>query len=140
MRITYNQASYIMHYTEPHKFEHYFCNYTIKPLENGYFISCDMKWIVFILLYIPMLIVELINCLIFEGIINYILPTRKIISYCSSKYDYATKRIEEVVPCFTCGYYHKENNTCNIKKCSGYGIGYVTKSDQSTCTHFTKQE
>lgn len=47
---------------------------------------------------------------------------------------------ETVVPCFTCGYYHKENNTCNIKKCSGYGIGYVTKSDQSTCTFFTKQE
>ncbi len=140
MKITYDQASYIMHYTEPHKFEHYFCNYTIKPLEDGYFISCDMKWIVFILLYIPMLIVELINCLIFEGIINYIMPTRNVISYCSSKYDYATERIEEVVPCFTCGYYHKENNTCNIKKCSGYGIGYVTKSDQSTCTHFTKQE
>ena len=140
MKITYNQASYIMHHTQPHKFEHYFCNYTIKPLENGYFISCDMKWIVFILLYIPMLIVELINCLIFEGIINYILPTRNVISYFSSKYDYATERIEEVVPCFTCGYYHKENNTCNIKKCSGYGIGYVTKSDQSTCTFFTKQE
>ena len=140
MKITHNQASYIMHHTQPHKFEHYFCNCTIKPLEDGYFISCDIKWIVFILLYIPMLIVELINCLIFEGIINYILPTRNIISYCSSRYDYATKRIEEVVPCFTCGYYHKENNTCNIKKCSGYGIGYVTKSDQSTCTRFTKQE
>ena len=140
MKITYNQASYIMHYTEPHKFEHYFCNWTVEPKDDGYYISCDMKWIVFILLYIPMLIVELINCLIFEGIINYILPTRNIISYCSSRYDYATKRIEEVVPCFTCGYYHKENNTCNIKKCSGYGIGYVTKSDQTTCTRFTKQE
>ena len=140
MKITHNQASYIMHYTEPHRFQHYFCNWTVEPKEEGYYISCDIKWIVFILLYIPMLIVELINCLIFEGIINYILPTRNIISYCSSRYDYATKRIEEVVPCFTCGYYHKENNTCNIKKCSGYGIGYVTKSDQSTCTRFTKQE
>ena len=140
MKITHNQASYIMHYTEPHRFQHCFCNWTVEPKEECYFISCDIKWIVFILLYIPMLIVELINCLIFEGIINYILPTRNIISYCSSRYDYATKRIEEVVPCFTCGYYHKENNTCNIKKCSGYGIGYVTKSDQSTCTRFTKQE
>ena len=140
MKITYDQASYIMHHTQPHKFEHYFCNWTVEPKKEGYYISCDMKWIVFILLYIPMLIVELINCLIFEGIINYILPTRNVISYCSSRYDYATKRIEEVVPCFTCGYYHKENNTCNIKKCSGYGIGYVTKSDQSTCTRFTKQE
>ena len=140
MKITHNQASYIMHYTEPHRFQHYFCNYTIKPLEDGYFISCDIKWIVFILLYIPMLIVELINCLIFEGIINYIMPTRNVTSYCSSKYDYATESIEEVVPCFTCSYYHKENNTCNIKKCSGYGIGYVTKSDQSNCARFTKQE
>lgn len=140
MDITHNQASYIMHYTEPHRFQHYFCNWTVEPKEEGYYISCDMKWIVFILLYIPMLIVELINCLIFEGIINYIMPTRNIISYCSSKYNYATKRIKEVIPCFTCGYYHKENNTCNIKKCSGYGIGYVTKSDQSTCNHFTKQE
>ena len=140
MKITYDQASYIMHYTEPHRFQRYFCNWTVEPKDDGYYISCDMKWIVFILLYIPMLIVELINCLIFEGIINYIMPTRNVISYCCSKYDYATERIEEVVPCFTCGYYHKENNTCNIKKCSGYGIGYVTKSDQSNCTFFTKQE
>ena len=136
MNITYNQASYIMHYNEPHRLQHYFCNWTVAPLEDGYFISCDIKWIVFILLYIPMLIIELI----YEGISNYLLPTREVISYCSSKYDYATKRIEEVVPCFTCGYYHKENNTCNVKKCSGCGIGYVTKSDQSTCTFFTKQE
>lgn len=97
MRITYNQASYIMHYTEPHRFQHYFCNWTVEPKEEGYYISCDMKWIVFILLYIPMLIVELINCLIFKGIINYIMPTRNIISYCSSKYDYVTKRIKEVL-------------------------------------------
>ena len=140
MDITYNQASYIMHYTKPHRFQHYLCNWTVEPLEDGYFISCDIKWIVFILFYIPMLIVELINCLIFEGIINYLPPTREVVSYRLSKYDYATKRVEEVVPCFTCGYYHKKNNTCNIKKCSGYGIGYITKSDQSTCTFFTKQE
>lgn len=140
MNITYNQASYIMHYTKPHKFEHYFCNYTIVPLKDGYFISCDMKWPVFILLYIPVSILELIYYLIYEGISNYIPLSKTVDSYLSSKYDYATKRVEEVIPCFTCGYYHKENNTCNIKKCSGYGIGYVTKSDQSTCTFFTKQE
>lgn len=140
MDITYNQASYIMHYNEPHRLQYYFCNWTVEPLDDGYFISCRVKWIVFILLYIPMLIIELIYCLIYEGISNYLLPTREVISYCLLKYDYATKRIEEIVPCFTCGYYHKTNNTCNIKKCSGYGIGYVTKSDQSNCTHFTKQE
>ena len=42
--------------------------------------------------------------------------------------------------CNTCGYYHPENNTCNVKKCSGYGWGYVTKLDRKYCTSYRKQQ
>ena len=45
--------------------------------------------------------------------------------------------IDSVI-CNTCGYYHPENNTCNVKKCSGYGWGYVTKLDRKYCTSYRK--
>lgn len=47
---------------------------------------------------------------------------------------------DDSVICNTCGYYHPENNTCNVKKCSGYGWGYVTKLDRKYCTSYRKQQ
>lgn len=35
--------------------------------------------------------------------------------------------------CSECLYYHKENNTCQSKKCSGHGDGYVTFWDRVLC-------
>lgn len=35
--------------------------------------------------------------------------------------------------CAKCVWYHKENKTCQKKKCAGYGYGYVTKNDRRFC-------
>ena len=36
-------------------------------------------------------------------------------------------------PCKECIYYHKENNTCQSKKCVTGGDGYVTFWDRLMC-------
>lgn len=36
-------------------------------------------------------------------------------------------------PCKECIYYHKENNTCQSKKCATGGTGYVTVLDRLFC-------
>lgn len=36
-------------------------------------------------------------------------------------------------PCNECIYYHKENNTCQSKKCATHGPGYVTFFDKLFC-------
>lgn len=35
--------------------------------------------------------------------------------------------------CEKCIYYHEENNTCQSKKCSTSGYGYVTLTDRLFC-------
>ena len=36
-------------------------------------------------------------------------------------------------PCKKCSYYHKENNTCQSKKCATGNSGYVTFADMMFC-------
>ena len=36
-------------------------------------------------------------------------------------------------PCEKCFYYHKENNTCQSKKCATGNSGYVTFADMLFC-------
>lgn len=36
-------------------------------------------------------------------------------------------------PCKECDYYHEENNTCQSKKCSTGGCGYITWIDRLFC-------
>lgn len=36
-------------------------------------------------------------------------------------------------PCKECFYYHKENNTCQSKKCATGGPGYITVFDRLLC-------
>ena len=36
-------------------------------------------------------------------------------------------------PCKECDYYHKENNTCQSKKCCTGGSGYITWIDRLFC-------
>ena len=42
--------------------------------------------------------------------------------------------------CSNCVYYHPENKTCNAKKCSGYGNGFVTRNDRKNCKHQVNKE
>ena len=36
-------------------------------------------------------------------------------------------------PCKECIYYHKENNTCQSKKCATRGTGHITVLDRIFC-------
>ncbi len=36
-------------------------------------------------------------------------------------------------PCNKCIYYHKENSTCQSKKCTTSGLGYITIFDKLFC-------
>lgn len=36
-------------------------------------------------------------------------------------------------PCKECVYYHKDNNTCQSKKCATGGSGYVSLFDRMFC-------
>ena len=36
-------------------------------------------------------------------------------------------------PCIECAYYHKENNTCQSKKCATGTDGYITLWDRLFC-------
>lgn len=42
-------------------------------------------------------------------------------------------------PCKECAYYHKENNTCQSKKCATGGTGYVTVFDRLFCKPYKPQ-
>lgn len=42
--------------------------------------------------------------------------------------------------CKECIYYISENQTCQRKKCSGWGAGYVTKFDRRNCEPVKKEE
>ena len=44
--------------------------------------------------------------------------------------------------CFNCPYYHPENNTCNVKKCSSTtgGDGCVTKQDMLYCNFYKSDD
>lgn len=35
--------------------------------------------------------------------------------------------------CERCLWYHPSNGTCNIKKCAGFGCGYVSQLDRRSC-------
>lgn len=39
--------------------------------------------------------------------------------------------------CKNCEYYHKENKTCQAKKCATGGYGYVSLSDRLFCSPCT---
>ena len=38
--------------------------------------------------------------------------------------------------CETCVYYHENNNTCNVKKCSGCSEGYVDFLGKFNCKSY----
>ena len=39
-------------------------------------------------------------------------------------------------PCIKCDYHHKENDTCQSKKCATSGEGYITLIDKVFCKSF----
>lgn len=38
--------------------------------------------------------------------------------------------------CGACAWYYQENGCCQLKKCAGYGCGYVSRRDRRKCKAF----
>ena len=54
MRITFNEANYIMRRKKPHRLERMFCYWTIQKANNSSgWLYCYIKWWVYILCFIP---------------------------------------------------------------------------------------
>lgn len=48
------------------------------------------------------------------------------------------KKIKDL--CSYCRWYYPESGVCQIKKCCGYGYGYVTRRDREHCPGYEPQK
>lgn len=100
MKITYDDAAYILNYRKKHWFQKWFCTFTVTPVDYGaYRIDCEIKTPVYIMLVIPYFILSVLWCIWETGIKNgdYFL-SRRTHEYYAAKYDYAGERIRERFP------------------------------------------
>ena len=104
MRISYDEAAYILNYKQNHKFKRYLGVWTFNTsVRHGrifYEIECKIAWWFFILSYIPVSIITLLWCVWDGGIKKYELYKRDVI-YCSfyeedGRYDSRAQRAEEI--------------------------------------------
>lgn len=63
MKISFKEAACILYYKKKHTFEKLACVHRLSYDEEGnlFTLTCDISWPVFILLYIPALIVEFVG-------------------------------------------------------------------------------
>lgn len=100
MKITYDDAAYILNYQKQHWFQKLFCTYTVTPIEDEmYMITCNIKIPVYVMLVIPYFIFSIFWCIWETGLKNgeYLL-SRRTHEYYATKYDYASDRIRERFP------------------------------------------
>lgn len=71
MKITNDDAIYILGYKKKHRFEAWFCNWT---LESDTLI-CKMSWPSYIAMGIPCIVIEFFYCLFASGLLNFQLPS-----------------------------------------------------------------
>lgn len=108
MRISYNEAAYILNYKQNHKFKRYLVAWTLKmSVLHGYIfyeVECKIAWWFFILSYIPVSIITLLWCMWDSGIKEYELYKRDVVycsfyendSYYDSYCDSRAKRAKEI--------------------------------------------
>lgn len=69
MKISYNDAAYILNYKKNHFFKKYFCNWKLdKKTDTAYNIKCSMKWWMYVLIFIPGHLVDLFIALYNGGL------------------------------------------------------------------------
>ena len=101
MRISYNDAAYILSYKKPHRLARICCTFEIVPTDyEGFRIQEYVKWPIFILAYIPAALLDFLACAWNGGVKYYTLPKRQIFQYTVLKWDYAADRIKERIPEF----------------------------------------
>lgn len=52
-------------------------------------------------------------------------------------FDFLKRKSED--RCAKCIWYHPSNGTCHLKKCSGFGYGYVSRLDRRSCELYAPQ-
>lgn len=94
-KIPYDEAAYIRSYKNRHWFEKWCCNWYIRE-EDGYFkLYCRIKWPVFIVIYVPVTIIDLCWCAWSCGIKYFTPEPRTIHDYSVNKFDRAYERMLE---------------------------------------------
>lgn len=94
MRITHSQAAYILNWKKPHRFAKYCGVWSVEPVEDGhygYYISCKIKWWIYLLLIVPVSIIEIVWSM-WDGGLKYYRPSgrevcKDTIVVCSVGYD-----------------------------------------------------
>lgn len=97
LKLKYKEAAYVLNYKKSHRLQKWLCDWTIEEKGDGYYIKCQVKLPIFIIVYLPVAIVEFALYAWDEGIKYYHLPTRLVFSCHSSSQDYVTKRVKEVL-------------------------------------------
>lgn len=81
-KIKYADYAYICQYKESHFMQKYFCNnYISLHNRNEGALRYDMKWWFYILIFIPLNIIDLFYCIWALGLKNFEIEPRNIIEY-----------------------------------------------------------
>ena len=100
MKITHDQASYILGYKKPHRFAKYCGVWSVEPVEDGHYgycISCKIKWWIYLLLIVPVSIIEAVLSM-WDGGLRYYRPSnREVCCYTAVLYSTEYDRIIETI-------------------------------------------
>lgn len=110
IKLKYYDASYILGYKQTHLIQKYFCQWKISSCgKQVKRLECNIKLPVFIITYIPMLVIIFLYYLWDEGLRHFSFPTsRNIYRYTFFKNDYAYTRANVILS--TSRYMKKRNN------------------------------
>ena len=97
MKISYNEAAYILDWKQNHKFTKYLGVWKIIKSEyGGFHIKCDVRWWFYILAYIPVNIINLFCYMWDGGISEYELWKRNCVHYVFDKYSIPAQKANEI--------------------------------------------
>lgn len=78
MKISYNDATYILNYKKNHFFKKHFCNWKLdKRSDTAYSIKCFMKWWIYVLIFIPAHLIDLFVALYDGGLKEFEIESRE---------------------------------------------------------------
>lgn len=98
MRISYKEAAYILNYKKKHTFQKLTCAHKLMYDEehDRFLLTCNITWPMFVLLYVPALILDFFSSAWSCGI-KYVTPlSRRMFGYYFFKWDGPHKRCLEV--------------------------------------------
>lgn len=98
MKITYDEYSYIMNYKNKHTLQKLFCSFKVTDKDEYYIVESNIKWIIYIITFIPIFIIEAFYAMWDYGLKNMPKPDRQTHQYTVSRWDdTAFERVSEVI-------------------------------------------